>query len=141
MVNQARGTNFFGEELSAAQRPGQLLTDLYGPIGLTSALGAFTEAVPQLKTVLPEGEARMGVRGQLIEGFAGVGLRAERTGDFLTRVSTHVYNEDTNYSDLERFQKLDVRRIPKVETELDCGRRLRSNVRALKPSTTPPLMT
>ena len=118
MVNQVRGTNFFGEELSVAQRPGQLLTDLYGPIGMTSALGALTESVPQLKTVLPEGESRMGVRGQLLEGIAGVGMRAERTGDYLTRISTGVYNEDTNYSDLERFQKLDVRRIPQVETEL-----------------------
>ena len=118
VVNQARGANFFGEELSVAQRPGQLLTDLYGPIGLTSALGAFTEAVPQLKTVLPEGESRMGVRGQLLEGIAGVGMRAERTGDYLTRISTGVYNEGTNYSDLERFQKLDIRRLPQVETEL-----------------------
>ena len=118
VVNQVRGTNFFGEELSVAQRPGQLLTDLYGPIGMTSALGAFTEGIPQLKTVLPEGEARMGVRGQLLEGIAGVGMRAERTGDYLTRISTGVYNEDTNYSDLERFQKLDVRRLPQVQTEL-----------------------
>jgi hypothetical protein len=118
VVNQVRGTNFFGEELTLAQRPGQLLTDLYGPIGGTSAMGAITEVVPQLQTVLPEGESRMGVRGQLLEGIAGVGMRAERTGDYLTRISTGVYNEDTNYSDLERFQKLDVRRLPQVETEL-----------------------
>ena len=118
LVNQVRGTNFFGEELSVAQRPGQLLTDLYGPIGLTSAIGAFTEAIPQLQTVLPEGESRMGVRGQLLEGLAGVGMRAERTGDFLSRISTHVYGEDTNYSDLERYQKLDIRRLPQVDREL-----------------------
>ena len=118
VVNQVRGTNFFGEELSVAQRPGQLLTDLYGPIGMTSAIGAFTEAIPQLKTVLPEGEGRMGVRGQLLEGIAGVGMRAERTGDFLSRISTHVYGEDTNYSDLERYQKLDIRRLPQVDREL-----------------------
>jgi len=118
VVNQVRGTNFFGEELSVAQRPGQLMTDLYGPIGLTSALGAITEAVPQLKTVLPEGEGRMGIRGQLLEGLAGVGMRAERTGDYLTRISTGVYGTDTNYSDLERYQKLDIRRLPQVEREL-----------------------
>ena len=118
VMNQVRGTNFFGEELSLAQRPGQLFTDLYGPIGMTSAIGAVTEAVPELKTVLPEGEGRMGIRGQLIEGIAGVGMRAERTGDYLSRISTHVFGEDTNYSDLERYQKLDIRRLPEVEKEL-----------------------
>ena len=118
IVNQVRGTNFFGEELSPVQRPGQLLTDLYGPIGLSSALGAFTEGIPALKTVLPEGESRMGVRGQLLEGIAGVGMRAERTGDYLSRMATGVYKEDIEYSNLESFQKLDLRRIPQVATEL-----------------------
>ena len=118
IVNQVRGTNFFGEELSPVQRPGQLLTDLYGPIGLSSALGAFTEGIPALKTVLPEGESRMGIRGQLLEGIAGVGMRAERTGDYLSRMATGVYKEDIEYSNLESFQKLDLRRIPQVATEL-----------------------
>ena len=118
LVNQWRGTNFFGEELSKAQRPGQVLTDLYGPIGLTSALGAFTEAIPALKTVMPEGEGRMGVRGQLLEGFGGVGMRAERTGDYLSRIATEVYKQDIKYSDLESHQKLDLRRLPQVATEL-----------------------
>jgi hypothetical protein len=60
----------------------------------------------------------MGIRGQLLEGLAGVGMRAERTGDYLSRIATGVYGTDTNYSDLERYQKLDIRRLPQVDREL-----------------------
>ena len=124
IANQMSGRTFFGEELGGAftpegfgRRSGQAFTDLFGPIGGMSALGALAEGVPELKTVIPEGEARLGWAGQLIQA-GGLGFRAERTGEFLDRMASDIYKEDVTYGDMEQFQKIDLREIPQVAEEL-----------------------
>ena len=124
VANQMSGRTFFGEELGGAftpegfgRRSGQAFTDLFGPIGGMSALSALAEGVPELKTVLPEGEARLGWAGQLIQA-GGLGFRAERTGEFLDRMSSDIYKEDVTYGGMEQFQKIELREIPQVAEEL-----------------------
>jgi len=88
VINQSAGRTFTDEPLDTpAKRVTQGLMDVAAPIGATSAIGALRSALPkQLGNIIPEGEARLGVAGQLGQ-VTGLNLRSDTTPELLNRLA------------------------------------------------------
>ena len=78
-------------------------------------LAALRTKIPALGEVLPEGEGRLGVVGQLTQAL-GLNLRSEPTGLMLDRASQDAFQ--TSYVDLEPFMKDIVRLEDSIHAEL-----------------------
>ncbi len=117
IANQVKGETFFGEPLDTpVKRASQAAIDIGAPISATTAIGALREAVPGLRDVIPEGENRLGVGGQLVQA-SGLNLRGELTGDLLDRASMD--RTGRSYYQLTPLDRADVRESPGVKEELE----------------------
>ena len=114
ILNQVKGETFFGEQVKGlGPKALQLVSDLAAPIPVQQALGALSERIP----VIPEQEGRLGVGPQLIQGFPGINLRAESTGELLDRTAGEVF-PGKKYDDLEPYQKSLLREFSTATEEL-----------------------
>ncbi len=118
-VNQIRGKTFFGQPLGNPIRPEDSLTqkeirggktkldesleslrnravalgiDLFSPISGTGLLGALAQSNETAGNLIPEGEQKLGVAGQLIQS-SGINLRAGTVDEILRE-------RDPNYDNL-----------------------------------------
>ena len=93
VVNQVKGTDFFGAPIDEvgpggiASRTAMLVLDLFAPIGPGQAAADIArEQIPLVGELLPPGEERIGLAGQLIQA-PGIGIRGEPTKDLLRRTA------------------------------------------------------
>ena len=104
LQNQLLGSDWYGASITEAgpmglySRTASAINDMFAPIGIgQSAVGIARERIPAVAAILPPGEERIGVRGQLAQA-GGINVRAETTTAYKDRMATGsgLINPDTN---------------------------------------------
>jgi hypothetical protein len=102
VLNQISGETFFGEDISGFRR--RLVAgaiDLAAPISVTQLIGAAREAIPAIRGLIPEGEGRLGLAGNLLQVL--INLRAQPTMTMLDVSSQELFGQ--GYKDIEPFMR------------------------------------
>jgi hypothetical protein len=129
-INLFQGTEFTGQRtdtvgpLGVVSRVTQLARDLFEPIGPGPVIAeAIRHGVPGAKNLLTEGEVRLGITGQAIQG-TGLNLRAASSAeirDIATRAGNY-FDQNGNrvleFDELEPNQQADAMKQEPWATEL-----------------------
>ena len=107
---QLTGKDFFGAPVDdvgpggVVSRTVQLALELFSPIGAGQAATEIARAkVPGAADLLPEGESRLGVTGNVVQA-TGVNLRTQTTPDLLNAKAQEMWPGRT-WKELEPYQK------------------------------------
>jgi hypothetical protein len=120
--NQRTGKDYLGAPIDdvgpggVVSRTVQLALDMFNPIGVGQAGVEVARAmVPGAKAVLPQGESRLGLPGNLVQA-TGVNLRAQTTPDLLNARAQAAGVE--SYTMMEPFQKRALKAEPELSREI-----------------------
>ena len=110
--NQLQAKNFFGEEITGWKRLFQGIEDI-SPMVVGGILQGTGQAVPGASNFIPEGEARLGATGLVLQSTVGVNLRTEGNPDLRDRYARE--SGLPSYQDAEPYQKKEVRQTIKTQ--------------------------